>query len=109
MPDMRDILFLRKFVDWNKIDQYPDVNDMFKAMVMDQRLAQEAKQKNRNNWIDAFIKDNKRGIRQAVRDLWSNGYQPYIAPKKDRKIYVDVNGYKQSDGGLLIPKFAKGE
>lgn len=111
MPDMRDINYIRKYVDWDKIYKYPDVKDMFNAMVRENDEEKRKKLKQRNNWIESFMKDNKRMVKEAVRDLWENGYKPYIPKPKDKKIFVDqnANNYKQTNSGLLVPKFSKGE
>lgn len=109
MPDMRDIVYVQKFVDWNKIDMYPEVKDMFDAMIQEKNELKIKKMKQRNKWVQDFIKDNKKRVREAMRNFFSDGYVPDKPIIKAKKIFVDTGEYKQSNGGLLVPKFSKGE
>lgn len=101
MPDQRDLNYLMRVVDWNKIDKYPSCHDLFEAMMTEKDEEKRKKLKRRNEWIKDFIKDNRRGIRQAVRNMWEGKTASPEKPK-DKKIFID-SGYQKTSGGLLVP------
>lgn len=108
LPDIRDINYLKQVVDWETIDKYPSMNDMAQ-FYKDMREKKKAKNlKNRQQWVKDFIRDNRRGIKEAVRRLWYDGVVSDPVERK-KKIAVDYGknlqslGYSQTTTGIIIP------
>ena len=108
-PDVRDLNYLKHCVDWESIDKYPNVNDLADYFINERKIRKAKKIKNRQSWIKDFIRDNRKGVKEAVRRMWYEGITHDPNPKpKEKKIQVSVKedlnslGYTQH-AGLIVP------
>ena len=110
MPNQNDLTFLRRNVDWERIYKYPKIEDQFNAMMSDREKAQEKIQRQKVKNIQDWVKDNKRWVKNCVRNFLQDGSRPYLEKKKDKKISVDFGktikeskAYKITENGIFIP------
>lgn len=109
MPDTRDIVYVQKNVHWELIDRFPSIKDLGDFYLNEKKIIKQKKIKNRQEWIKDFIKDNRKRVKEAVRDLWENKGRNYRPQAPGKKIIMDYGapGYK-TQNGLLVPTFTKG-
>lgn len=107
LPDQRDIVYLSCAVAWDIIDKYPDFKDLGDYLIAEKKNKELKKKKDRRQWIRDYIRDNRKGIIQAVRNMWERGHTgPDKSEIRERKkrIQIEVPGqYQSTPTGLIVP------
>lgn len=106
IPDNRDIVACQN-VDWELLDKYPDHNALADYLIEQRRAKHLKKIKDRRNWIRDYLRDNKKGVKEAVRNMLERGHTgPSRAEMRERKkrIQIEVpNNYQPTQAGLYVP------
>lgn len=87
-PDQRTILFLSNRVDWEFMDKYPNANDMMAYFMKMKDLKKKKKAELRTEYRKAWIKENKRRIKDAMNLFRDKGIL-WLPEKKEKKIIVN--------------------